>query len=178
MFIKRWEFFGRRAKYGFKSWRADTAAALCVWLMIILVFGAIFLLTQKYLNVGKAEPPKPTPQEVERGLIERFEITAKKINDNAPTMLDENTRLDWASVGPGARLTYHYTLTKYSSEDIDPNSITNNVRPFLKNKVCAKMEESPQSGGTYVFSYSGNNGVQIASFQFDRNDCGLPKITP
>ncbi len=216
MFIKRWEFFG------FKSRRADIAAALCTWFMIVLVSTAILLLGQKYLNMGKAEPPKPTPQEAERGLIdlntgqieppkptpqeaerglidlntgqieppkptpqeaertltEGFEVAAKKLNANPPRTLDGNIRFDWASVGPGARITYHYTLTKHSSKDIGPDWIADILRPIIKNKACVKMKETLQYGGTYVYSYSGNDGVWIASFQVDRNDCGLPKITP
>ena len=123
---------------------------------------------------------KPSQKEIEAVLIEGFEKAAKQVNATTPTMVDEDTRMDKATVGPGARVNYHYTFPKYSSMDVDSGWIISNLRPVVKSNVCAnkKMKPSLQYGGVYSFSYSGSDGVHIASFQVDRNDCGFPKITP
>lgn len=133
-------------------------------------------------EVGKAAftPSKPSQKEIEAKLIEGFEKVAKQVNAGTPTMVDEDTRMDKATVGPGVRITYHYTFPKYSSIDVDSEWIISNLRPVVKSKVCASKEMKPslQYGGVYSFSYSGSDGVRIAKFQVDRNDCGFPKITP
>jgi hypothetical protein len=133
-------------------------------------------------EVGKTAftPSKPSQKEIDAVLIEGFEKAAKQVNATTPTMIDEDTRMDKATVGPGARVTYHYTFPKYSSRDVDSEWIISNLRPVVKSNVCASEEMKPslQYGGVYSFSYSGSDGVHIASFQLDRNDCGFPKITP
>ena len=128
-------------------------------------------------EVGKSafSPSKPSQQEIEAKLIEGFIIATKQVNSKTPTMIDENTRMDKATVGPGALVTYHYTFPNHSSRDVDSSWIISNLRPTVKNKVCVSKEMKPslQYGGIYAFSYTGNDGVHIARFQVSGNDCGL-----
>ena len=151
-----------------------------IGLIVVLIFAGIGGQVGK--EVGKAAfiPSKPSQKEIEAKLIEGFEKGAKQVNATAPTMVDEDTRMDKATVGPGARVTYHYTFPKYSSRDVDSGWIISNLRPVVKSNVCVSKDMKPslQYGGVYSFSYSGSDGVHIASFQVDRNDCGFPKITP
>jgi hypothetical protein len=132
--------------------------------------------------VGKAafSPSKPTEAEIIAKLAEGFEAAAKQINESAPTMVDEETRMDGASVGPGALLTYHYIFPNYSSNDVDSGLIQSNVLPYVKRGVCSSKEMKPslQYGGKYTYSYSGNDGVLIGEFTIDRNDCGFSAISP
>jgi len=155
---------------------------------ILSFFGILALLIASILGggigkmAGKAlvEPNKSTPKQVEQSVVEGFEMAAKELNQNTPTMIDKDTRIDSVSVGPGTRLTYHYTFPRYTSQEIDSSWILTNLRPEVKNKVCnsKEMKLSLQYGGIYIFSYSGNDGNIIASFEIDRNDCGFPKKTP
>lgn len=148
----------------------------------IVILIAMAIGSQIGKEVGKATftPSKPSQKEIEAKLIEGFEKAVKQVNASAPTMVDEDTRMDKATVGPGARVTYHYTFPKYSSRDIDSGWIISNLQPVVKSKVCSSEEMKPslQFGGVYSFSYSGSDGVRIASFEVDGNDCGFPKITP
>ena len=125
-------------------------------------------------------PSKPSTKEIEAKLIEGFTSAANEINQKCPMMIDEETRLDRASVGPGPRAVYHLTLPNYKSNDIDPSLIRTKVRPEVVEKVCnsEKMKKSLQLGGIYVYSYHGNDAVKIASFEVDRSDCGFAEITP
>jgi len=95
-------------------------------------------------------------------------------------MVDENTRMDRATVGPGARITYHYTFPNHNSRNIDLSWLHQNLRPVVINQVCSNkdMGLSLQYGGIYAYSYSGNDGAQIESFEIDQNVCGFQKVTP
>ena len=123
---------------------------------------------------------KPSQQEVEAKLVEGFTKAANQCNQRLPMMVDQDTRLDKATVGPGPRAVYHYTFPKYTSRDIDANWLQTNLRPEVMRKVCASadMKKSLQYGGIYVYAYSGSDGVEITRFEIDRNDCGFPIITP
>lgn len=133
-------------------------------------------------QVGKTvfSPAKPSEQEILSKLAQGFEAAAKQVNSAAPTMVDEETRMDRATVGPGALLTYHYTFPNYSSRDLDSGLINANVFPVVKKSVCASKEMKPslQYGGQYAYSYSGNDGVLIGGFTIDRYDCGFTAFAP
>lgn len=133
-------------------------------------------------EAGKAafSSSKPTEKEIMAKLTEGFEVAAKQINDSGPTMVDEETRMDGASVGPGALLTYHFSFLNYSSSDLDSGVIKTHIFPSVKMGVCLSHEMRPslQYGGKYTYSYSGSDGVVIGEFTIDRNDCGLSAISP
>ncbi len=133
-------------------------------------------------EAGKAvfSPSKPSEEEIEAKLIEGFTAAANQINQKLPIMIDEETRMDRATVGPGARTVYHNTFPRYTSRDIDANWLQTNLRPEVMRKVCDNkdMKKSLQYGGIYIYSYSGRDEVEITRFEIDRNDCGFPKSSP
>jgi hypothetical protein len=85
----------------------------------------------------------PTQKDVDKKLIEGFKKAAKEVNRTAPIMVDESTRLDKVTVGPGAIATYHYTFPKHSSKDIDSNFLKANLRPVIIKNVCANKKMKP-----------------------------------
>lgn len=109
-----------------------------------------------------------------------FDEAARKINKAAPYMLDEETRVDGATAGPGGLLTYHYTLLRYSSNDLNAELINKYLYPGVKKPLCAssEMKSTLQYGGKFAFSYSGNDGIHIASFSIDRDVCGYSALSP
>lgn len=159
-----------------------------MWKKILSALGLIAVLIAMAIGgvigkqVGKVaiSPSKPTAQQVEDKIIEGFIIAANQFGENLPMMLDQDTRLDKVTVGPGPRAVYHHSFPNYTSRDIDENWLKTNLRPEVTRKVCASgdMKESLQYGGIYVYSYFGSDGIEIAKFEIDRNDCGLPKTTP
>ncbi len=138
-----------------------------------VIGGTIAREFSKEVSRSALSPTTLSPQKTEEILIAGFTIAADKINKQGPTMIDKDTRMDRASVGPGSRLTYFYSLPNYSSKDVDPSGFHVNVEPALKRKVCANIEIKPslQYGATYVYVYSGNNGMEIARFEIRKNDC-------
>lgn len=151
-------------------------------LLLIVGFIGVLLVGGLSTQRGKSlfSLPKTNQQEVDDTLIESFKKAAEQINATTPIMVDDDTRMDQATVGPGALVTYHYTFPNYSSRDITPIWITDTLRSVVKNNVCGSKEMKPslQYGGAYAFSYSGSDGIAIASFHLDRNDCGFPSLTP
>lgn len=149
-----------------------------VMLIVMLIAGIIIKAIGK--NIGKSvfAPAKPITQQLETSMIEGFTTAAQQINQQGSMMVDKDTRMDRASVGPGARLTYHYTFPNYSSRDIDSNLLLANLRPAVKKNVCTneKMKPSLQYGGIFAYAYSGSDKVEVARFEIDRNDCGFAKV--
>jgi hypothetical protein len=117
----------------------------------------------------------PTQQQLDEKLLEGFTTTAAKINAKAPTMMDRETRLDKAVAGPGARLTYFYSLPNYSSHDLDRNVLFTNIKSGVKKAVCDSEEMKPslQDGGVYVYAYAGNDGMEMVRFELSKHDCGF-----
>ena len=146
-------------------------SGVIVGLVIVLVFTGIGGKIGK--EVGQAAFSSSSSMEKE--LTAALAIAAKQINESAPTMVDEETRMDGASVGPAATITYHLTILNYSSSDIDSGLIRSDIFPSVKSGVCSNedMKTSLQYGAKYTYSYSGKNGGFIGKFTIDRNDCGI-----
>lgn len=123
---------------------------------------------------------QPSQEQVNNKLFEGLNKVVENINSKCPMMVDKNTRMDSASVGPGVKVTYYYTFPNYSSSDIGSSTITNDLFHQVKEKVCVNpdMKPSIQYGASYEYSYSGNDNIKIASFEIDRIKCGLPLIKP
>ena len=130
----------------------------------------------KGLEQRKDVPPKGA----ELKLIGELEKAAKVLNKNTPKMVDKDTRMDPATIGPGFRVNINYTLPKHSAGEIDADQIVQHKRPVMKNYVCSKknMKLLLQYGADFVYLYHDKDGMLITSITIDRNDCGLRKIVP
>ena len=129
---------------------------------------------------GLAQRTNAPPQEAELKIIGELEKAAKVLNKNTPKMIDEVTRMDAATIGPGFRVNINYTLPKHSAGEIDADQLAQNIRPTLKSYACSKknMKLLLQYGADFVYLYHDKNGILITSITIDRNDCGLRKIAP
>ena len=154
------------------TWKKVVAGLGVAAIVIAAAFGGSI---GKMLGKSLFSPAKPTPQQVEEKLIEGFNRAAEQSNKAGPRMVDEDTRWDSTFVGPGARVTYFYSFPKYSSKQITASRLNADVEPVVRSAVCINKDMRPslQYGGTYAFSYSGNDGVEIARFEFNRHDCNL-----
>ena len=150
-----------------------------VGLIVIAIFATIIVAViggfvgKKAWEIVSA-PSTPTQQEVETKLIEGLTIGANEINKKAPIMIDNETRLDRATVGPGLRFVYQYTFPNYTSNNIDANWLYKNLQPKVTVAACSEMKSSLEYGVIYVYTYSGNDGVEIARFEIGQKDCGMP----
>lgn len=153
-----------------------------MWKKILAILGLVAVVIAAAIGggvgkvVGKAifKQSQPTQKQIDEQLYEGFKIAAEQSNQRGPVMVDANTRLDHAEAGPGARVTYHYSLPQYSSQDIDSNSLMSSLYPEVRKKTCETKETKVPLGygGVFSFVYVGNNGVEIARFEIGKKDCG------
>ena len=87
----------------------------------------------------------------------------REVNATAPKMVDDATRLDRASAGPGRRLTYDMTLISLKSQDIDPVAWKRDVVPTIRaNMAKTKAMHTLLAAGVTVASrYSSSDGILI-----------------
>lgn len=159
-----------------------------MWQKILFVMGLIIVLIVAAIGggigkqVGKAAfaPDKPSPEQVQNALIQGLEKAAQQINDRGPVMVDKETRMDRASVGPGPRLTYHYTFPGHSSQELDASWLYANLRPTIRGNVCSNNDMSPslKHGATYSYSYSARDGIKLMSFDVSQKDCEPSSAAP
>lgn len=149
-------------------------------IVVALIAGAIGSGIGKEFAKGFFSSVEPSEAEIRETLAEGFRQAANQINENAPIMVDEETRMDKATVGPGAVFTYHYTFPNYSADQLDKGFILNDLRKNVTANVCnsKEMEGSLKLGGRYVYSYSGANGIHIAEFGISGGNCGYKVKLP
>jgi hypothetical protein len=121
------------------------------------------------MSIGNAPPSMSPVEEVAEG----FRMAADQINARGPVMVDEETSLNRAEAGPGARLTYFFSLPNHSSDEIDADRLVAGVRPNTITVVCQNddMKVALQNGGTLVYVYSGKDELEIARFEVSGPDC-------
>lgn len=95
---------------------------------------------------------------------------ADAVNQQAPIMVDEHTRLDNASAGQQS-LTYHYTLVNYAASDLDKTKFVEALRPNLLKAGCQTLKNLLNEGVDVNYSYSGKNKGAIASLTLTASDC-------
>jgi len=152
-----------------------------MWKRVLSVLGFIVFLAVAQIvgnlgnEVAKANlsSSQPTQQYIDAKFYEFFKKAAEQLNRRGPVMVDQETRWDRSVAGPGARLTFFYSFPKYSARDIDRSWLLEILQPDIKKKACGnqEMKSSLQHGGTYVYVYSGNDGIEIARFAVDRSAC-------
>lgn len=146
---------------------------LALALGLVLVFVAISGQGGKLLNSDILTSRQAAPDAVTAKLIEGFQVAADSINSQVPIMVDEHTMLDEATVGPGGRITYHYTLVDLPAGQISAADLRKDLQPAVVQNVCtsAQMAPSLEYGGVYTFSYSGSDGVNVVRFDVAQSDC-------
>lgn len=142
---------------------------LVVGLIVIGVGGTVGREVGKQFISGNQ-----SKEELLADVTKGFQQAATQLNATTPTMVDDVTRLDNVSVGPGALISYHYTFTHVSSKDVGLSEFKSKVFPIVKKAVCTnqEMKELLEYDGNYKYSYSGNDGKFIGDFTIDRHDCG------
>jgi len=113
------------------------------------------------------------PKKSEISKQELIEV-ANELNKRLPIIVDSETRLDTVIAGPGKKLTYVYTLTNYSSGEVDSQEFERLVLPKAKKEACTN------EGTKYFLKkdvrvnayYQGNDGGFIYEVDVAPSDCG------
>lgn len=98
-------------------------------------------------------------------------------NRGMPVLLDQDTRMDSLVAGPGAMLTYMYTLTTLRAGEVDRSALEQRIRGPIKLGVCSApdLQEFFQYGVTLRYYYRGSDGGFAAQGDVTPKDCGYPK---
>jgi hypothetical protein len=156
-----------------------------ILLSIVIAVGALIVAASLGgigKNIGKLAVQSTTPaaENTEQDLIDGIEKAAKKLNKDTPRMIDADTRMDAATIGPGLRININYTLPKHAAGEIDAEQLIQHMRPTLENYACNKknMKTMMQWGAIIAYSYHAKDQSLITNILIDRDDCGLGKISP
>ncbi len=145
-------------------------------LMFVFTGFGIFLPVSEQGNNGSyAAHPKSglTQHEMVEAVLMGMQKGVKQTNMTCPIMVDEETRMDSASLGPGLRAVNYYTFINYLASDLDPDLIKTNLRYDVMFKACksADMTETMLYGAVYEYVYYGKAGIEIARFEINRSNC-------
>lgn len=145
-------------------------------LLLIAIAGiAMFALLgrghkERPVAVAAPEPaatPAPATDAVpDPRVVEQLAALAVKANRNLPVMVDAQTRLDEVTTGPGAQMTYRYTLPNHASVAGSAQWIATDVRLAVTREVCvnAELRALLSAGTTLVYVYHDKDGQTINQF--------------
>lgn len=122
-----------------------------------------------------AAPTDPVEQELL--------AAANNVTSIAPRMIDADTRLDGAFVGPQRTFTYLYTLPKVLSL-MPPGEFDKKLAPNIKRAGCASKQLQPffEHDVVVTYKYRANDGTELGSVQMSKKLCprkvAAPKAAP
>ncbi len=85
---------------------------------------------------------------------------AEEVNKDCPVMLDQETRLDSASVPSENTFMYNYTLVNWVKDSIDVNAFNDTMQPIILESVKTnrEMQIYREHKTTMAYSYYDMNG--------------------
>lgn len=145
---------------------------------LLLAIGLIPLVIILVIVFGNQNDPSSATERDqqfsdEQSIEEGFLEAEKVINSQAPIKIDDQTRLEKALAGPGDRITYFYTLTTVTIEEVDSTAVLENIKPKLISSLCSNAEMQPvlQAGAKIVYVYSDKNGEDVGRIEVVVADC-------
>ncbi|GAB4542613.1 MAG: hypothetical protein Tsb0014_35540 [Pleurocapsa sp.] len=106
--------------------------------------------------------------------------TVDIMNQNLPMMVDNDTRWDSSSAGPGKQLNYNYTLVNYSSAELSNPQMFNfqvfedSLNYSIKTEVCQlqAVKFLFQNGVVATYNYYANDNEFVTQIEVSPSDCG------
>ncbi|WP_026474535.1 hypothetical protein [Alkaliflexus imshenetskii] len=97
---------------------------------------------------------------IDKALVE----VAEELNRICPFMVDDETRLDNATVLPGKVFQYGYTLVNFERDSIDVDVFVSHMQPVILNNVKTNPELKTfrEQNVTIIYQYNDKNGEHIA----------------
>lgn len=122
-------------------------------------------------TVGNAVGTDSHKKRVDESLIK----IVKKTNESLPKFIDKVTRWDSISSKAGQKLTFYYTATTISSNDVPDQVFRKNFAPTLHNDACQNkdLKDLFENGVTITFSYKGKDGLNIGRVIMTPRQCGF-----
>ena len=131
-----------------------------------LIVGIVFAAIGSYVGTQLASGNFGSATSIDKQLL----AMTNEINKSCPLVMDQDTRLDNTSAGPGRMITYNYTLVNLSIEKINVDEFRDYIQPRVINnaRTSDDMKYFRENEVTLRYKYSDKNG----NFVFD------VKVTP
>uniref|UniRef100_I1XKR2 Uncharacterized protein n=2 Tax=Methylophaga nitratireducenticrescens TaxID=754476 RepID=I1XKR2_METNJ len=97
----------------------------------------------------------------------------KLINSRAPIKIDDETQLNKALAGPGDLMTYYYSLTNVTIDNVNPAAVLKDIKPKLLASLCSNADMQPilKAGAKLVYVYSDKNNEDVGRIEVVEADC-------
>lgn len=146
--------------------------------LLIIITSAVAYFGNVYFRSNAAQSTLASNQESSKeetieSVLKNLEREVINFNHGLPRTIDEDTRVDSISVAPGPRLLTKYTYTNFSTEEFDIKVFNKRVKKIIKKSICDNDEimERMKLGLIYSYEFSGNDGIKLATAEFEINDC-------
>ncbi|HEU5442464.1 MAG TPA: RDD family protein [Steroidobacteraceae bacterium] len=167
----RWDRFSGSRVFVLSGSRRRTWAAASIYVLGVTALLALGLYTRHNRSAyTAAHTPAPVLQQ---------ELTqaANAVNASSPRMIDRITRLDGAHVGPGALLTYEYTLTNMHAARLSAMTLETlrwRLSAHVRQAICRGTAPRPMlsTGTTIRFRYRDKDGRELVTVTVSSADCG------
>ena len=102
-----------------------------------------------------------------------LEQTAAAVNSSSPKLVDEDTRLDGAEVGPSDRFTYLYTLIHLDSKVTRVNEeARTEILVKIHSAYCGgNLKEFQKADVSIGYRYRDRNGLPFTEITVHPHDC-------
>ena len=97
----------------------------------------------------------------------------KEANQNLPITINNLTRLDHITTGPGLRITFNNTLTTIPTLSIDSQKFEQIMQTQIRTEIRQNNDVLPflRNGVTLAFTYEGKDGGYIGMASVLPQDC-------
>src|SRR3954464_3521988 len=99
--------------------------------LVLVALAAAFFVTEGFLDAMLRGGSSAST-------ARRLAEVSSHMNAELPKLLDQATRLDTTTAGPGNRLTYICTLVNYSKDELDLAVFTAEMKPQIINAYKTK----------------------------------------
>ncbi|MFZ4620056.1 MAG: hypothetical protein ACOYNS_05835 [Bacteroidota bacterium] len=145
----------------FKSWIPRYIATGATTMMALMYYVKFVILVNPYL-----------PEAGQNGVEEQLAAAVVEINRQCPQNIDDQTRLDSVSMGEGRSISYFYSLTALSQNEVDTAALRKYLFPRLvaNAKTGSDMSFMRENLVSMVYHYSDKNGEKTLSFSIEPHD--------
>lgn len=169
--LLKWE-----ASTGGRSYaKGSVIRTIVTALICIAIYAGLFAASAANNTLGQSSfsaGSDQSPEWVESDL----QTVVTEINRDGPILIDEYTRLDGASAGPGLVLTYRYTLIETDVEQILDSTLRdfeNDMGKAIRSTTCDDPDTKSllDAGVRFVYRYNDASGIFVTQIEVDGRDC-------
>jgi hypothetical protein len=98
-------------------------------------------------------------------------VAANKINSEAPKIINDVTRMDGASYGPGAVFKYRLTFYNHRSDQITKSDFSSMWDAAQLKRTCETMSKVIDRDVQVIYEYRGIDGKAVGQVELSKKNC-------